>query len=138
MLKAIEHQDKKRRQYRKEETGNLVHVYEVFGPEEELQEYKDAQGSSNYKEDDQTGNPLFFTVRPFLGKSGILGISSKGKVYQDTSEMDKVKSIVESNGGNFGELIGKQMIADLLGNNAPVAQEQPAKAPADSDDLGKY
>ena len=125
MLQAKEHSNADRKQYRKKVTGTLVHVYEVFGTEDELAEYAEAQGS-NLRTDDDTGRPLFFTTRPFITSSGKLGISQSGTVYQDTSELDKIQSIVENAGGNFGDVLADKLLGNMLGGS--IASEAPVKA----------
>lgn len=130
MLKAKFHH-----KYRKTGTGNLVFVYEVSGKAADLADYKDAQGS-NYIEDDESGKPLFFTTRPFIGGMGELGISSEGNVYQDTSKLDEAKAITEANGGNFGDLLGARLLDGIFGAqqvSTSVSTPEPASTPSEDD-----
>lgn len=125
------------RTYRKAGTGNPVFVYGVSGTDAQLEEYKSAQGE-NLREDDKTGQPLFFTTR-FVGKSANLIITSKGGVVADTSAFDQAASIAAQYGGNLGQELAKTAAANLLGYNTPV--EAPVEAPAsieasDADGIG--
>ena len=110
--------------------GNTVFVYAVSGSESEMAAYKTAQGD-NYREED--GTPLWFTTR-FVGDAGSLVITSKGKVIADLSEYKKAESLVKQFGGNFGQELAKQKIAQLMGglNNATT----PANVSADPAGLG--
>jgi hypothetical protein len=131
MLIAKQHSDATRRQYRKPVTGQLVYVYEVTGSTQEMEDYKEAQGE-HFREDEVTGSALFFTVRPFITPSGVLGISQKGDVYQDTSELDKIEAIVTNKGGNFGDILAEKLLGNLLGAPSIVSEAAPAeKQPAE-------
>ena len=122
---------KKVRNYRSSKTGNTVFVYEVTGTDAELKAYKKAQGDF-YREDDKTKAVLFFTTN-FFGAVGTLIITAKGKVVPDMSVFDEAKSLVEQNGGNFGEVLAQGLVAQMLGAQpAPAAIEAPA-APAKAD-----
>jgi len=110
--------------------GNTVFVYAVSGTEQELADFKKAQGDF-YREED--GTPLWFTTR-FVGNTAPLVITSKGKVIADLSEYKKAESLVKQFGGNFGQELAKQMISGLTGNNSNVAQSAPVDA--DPEGLG--
>lgn len=117
------------RSYRKAGTGNPVFVYGVTGNPTELEAYKEAQGS-NFREDDKTGQALWFTTR-FVGKSADLIITSKGSVVADTSAFDQAASIAAQYGGNLGQELAKQAALNLLGfaPPAPAPVEAPVAQP---------
>jgi len=50
---------KKHNQYRK--NSSIIFVYQITGTDKELAEFKANQGS-NYREDESTGTPLFFSA----------------------------------------------------------------------------
>ena len=114
------------RSYRSEK-GNVVFVYSVSGTDAQLEQYKAAQGV-HYREDEKSGQPMWFTTR-CIGKTGSLIITSKGKVVADMSEFELAKSLVEQYGGNFGETLAKSLMANLVGGS-PQAAAQVAAAPA--------
>lgn len=126
------------RSYRSK-NGNVTFVYTVKGSQTQLDEFKDAQGEY-YREDDETGKPLFFTTR-CIGDTGKLLITTNGKVVPDMSEFDKQASLVEQFGGNFGEALAQHAVAQLLGTKvapapAPVKEERKVEDPAPSDEDG--
>lgn len=116
---------KKVRQYRKSETQNLVHVYEVSGTEAEINAYEEAQGD-NLVCDDDSGAPLFFTTN-FVNKNIKIGMTQAGNPFVDTTEMDELSSIVDNAPGKLGEAIAaevaKKLVAGLSfgGNSASIA-----------------
>lgn len=107
--------------------GTLVFVYTVEGKDTELAQYAEAQGEYHVI-DDATGLPLWFTTR-FIGKIGSLIITSKGKVVADMSEFDQVRSLVEQNGGNFGDVLASKLIDNLVGNSAQAPAPKAIEAP---------
>lgn len=109
------------RQYRNAK-GTLVFVYTVSGSEEGLTDFKEAQGEDFYKEDEETGKPIWFTT-DFAGKSISLIITSKGRVIADMSEYEASASLVKKFGGNFGEELAKASVANLLGGSAVTANQ---------------
>lgn len=102
--------------------GIVMFRYLVSGTQEELKQYKAAQGEF-YRENDEKV-PMFFSPN-FTGNNISLGITSKGKVYADTSSLDKVNSLVSRYPGVLGEQIAKlgaqQLLGDLLGNAGTVS-----------------
>jgi hypothetical protein len=101
--------------------GNDTFRYAVTGTAEELAAYKTAQGV-NYREDDITGEPLFFTVR-YAGKSVNLITTKSGNVIADLSELKASASIAKQFGGNLGQSIADAAAAQFLfGGGAPVPQ----------------
>lgn len=113
--------------------GTLVFVYTVAGNEKALAQFAEAQGEFHV-EDEETGMPLWFTTR-FIGKSGELIITSKGKVVADMSEFDQVRSLVEQNGGNFGDVLAGKLIDQLVGGNPPPQQIAPNTIDAPHEDV---
>jgi hypothetical protein len=101
------------RNYRSKK-GNPTFVYSVSGTKDELDAFKKSQG--DFYRVDEDGKPLWFTTR-FIGEEGKLMITSNGNVVPDMSEYDKQASLVAQYGGNFGEILAKQGIEKLRGNN---------------------
>ena len=101
--------------------GNTVFRYAVSGTATQLETYKNAQGE-NHRLDEATGEPIWFTTR-FIGTTGKLIATSKGKIVPDMSAYEQAKSLSEQFGGNFGAEIAKLAAAQLLGtgNSAPVS-----------------
>ena len=89
--------------YRKPVTGTKVFRFNVFGTETELQEFEQAQGD-NYRVDDTTGKPLWFTTR-YTGDSVDLIITKENNVIADDTEMSKLQSLVEQYGADTAKLI---------------------------------
>ena len=112
-------------QYRSSKTGNLVFKYDVIG--KEVADYEASKGS-NVRHNDDTGNPLFFTTRysgdniNFIKTNPEVG---EGEWIVDTSEMDKLTSLAESN-PMLKEEIAKHMLAQILKASTPSTQSAPA------------
>lgn len=111
------------RSYRSKK-GNPTFVYGITGSAEELEAYKVAQGTF-YREDDATGQPLWFTTR-CVGDSGELIITTNGKVVPDMSKYDQAASLASQYGGNFGEQLAKLTAQSILGHSAPAPEATPA------------
>ena len=107
--------------------GNPTFVYAVSCSPAELAEYKKAQGEF-YREDEKTGNPLWFTTR-CVGENGTLIITTNGKIVPDMSAFDQAASIAAQYGGNFGQELAKQAAMSILGH-APAPVEAPVEATA--------
>ena len=67
----------------KSKNGNRTFVYAVSGKPADLDAYKEAQGDY-YREDDKTGQALWFTTR-CIGKQGELLITDNGNVIIDAT-----------------------------------------------------
>lgn len=106
---------KYQRSYRSQK-GNTVFVYSVAGDEKSIEAYKAAQGD-NYRENEETKESLWFTTR-FIGSTGSLVLTSKGKVVADMSAFEQAASLAAQFGGNFGQELAKQAAASLLGGNS--------------------
>jgi hypothetical protein len=91
------------RKYRKAVTGTTVFVFNVTGSEKELEAFQEAEGD-NYRLDDKTGKPIWFSTR-FIDDSVNLVITENGKVVADDSEMSKLQSLVEQFGIDVAKLI---------------------------------
>jgi hypothetical protein len=89
--------------YRKPVTGTKVFRFNVFGTETELQEFETAQ-ADNYRVDDTTGKPLWFSTR-YVGDNVNLIITSSNQVVADDTEMSKLQSLVEQFGADTAKLI---------------------------------
>ena len=72
-----------------------VFVYGVDGTEQELADYKKAK-AEQYREDKDTGVPLFFSLN-YVGEVCPLIITSNGNVVADTSVMRKAANLVANN-----------------------------------------
>jgi len=72
-----------------------VFVFHVTGSEEELAMYKKVQGS-NYRQDKDSGKPLFFDSR---WDSGVVDLifTQTGRVVQDRSMQRKANSLIRNN-----------------------------------------
>ena len=112
------------RSYRSK-NGNVTFVYAVSGSKSDLEKFKEIQGT-HYREDDDTGTPLWFTTR-CIGKVGKLIITTNNKLVPDMSEFDQAASLTAQYGGNFGHELAKAAAQKLVGNkqnNAEVADSQ--------------
>lgn len=121
------------RSYRSKK-GNPTFVYGVTGSANDLAAYKEAQGSF-YREDDSTGQPLWFTTR-CVGENGSLIITTNGKIVPDMSKFDQAASLASQYGGNFGEELAKMTAANILGVSS-ASVEAPAVAAEAPQDLGE-
>lgn len=119
--------------------GIVMFRYLVTGKPEELAQYKAAQG--DFFRENEEGRAMFFTPN-YNGDNITLGITSKGKVYADTAELDKLSSLVNRYPGALGTAIanlGAQKILSGLGSGASTGTTaQIATAANESaDDSGK-
>lgn len=115
------------RNYRKQETGNIVYVYAVSGNAKDLEAFAAAQGGKHVV-DEESGTPLFFSTR-FIGNDAKLNISRNGKVFADTSEFDKAASLCEQYKGTaLGEQLARIMAEKLLGGNSSTTPAPVVKA----------
>lgn len=105
----------------KNSNGIVMFRYIVSGTEEQLAAYKKAQG--DYYRENEEGQPMFFTPR-FISDNLNLLISSKGKVFADTAELDKLNSLVNQYPGALGNALAQ------IGANKILGQTQSAGAVA--------
>ena len=122
------------RNYRSK-NGTPTFVYEVEGSKAELEAYQEAQGV-HYREDEDTGKPLFFTTR-FAGNRIDLIVTASGNVIPDTSEMDKANSLAEQFDGKLGDAIAAEAARKLMsgggGGQRKAPVEEAEHEPADED-----
>ena len=117
----------------KSRNGNRTFVYAVSGTQAELEAYAEAQGDY-YREDEKTGQPLWFTTR-CIGKTGTLLITDNGNVVPDMSAFDEAASLAEQYGGNLGEQLAKEAAQRLLGGRGTSANtSKSSKSAANADD----
>lgn len=116
----------------KSKNGNRTFVYAVSGKQSDLDAFKEAQGEF-YREDDQTGQPLWFTTR-CIGKTGELLITNNGNVVPDMSAFDEAASLAEQYGGNLGEQLAKEAAQRLLGNRR-ASSASTSESKDDDDDI---
>lgn len=96
---------KKRTTINGQPTVITVFVYNVTGNEEDLKDYETAQGT-NFKMDDETGKPLFFTTN-YVSDNVELTITENNRVVVDDSEFAKIQSMVN----NYGESVTRLMLS---------------------------
>ena len=121
------------RNYKKAETGTTVFVYALSGTSQELAKYLEIQGDKHVV-DDVTGKPLYFTTR-YVGEAvSVLFNRAGDKVFPDTSEMDKIKSLAEQHGADFGTLLVQSFLGNMTSKKAPVQAETPVQEES-TDDL---
>jgi len=111
--------------------GNDVFRYKVTGSPDAMEAYESVQGDY-HREDEETGNVLWFSSR-FCGDTATLVVNEDtSKVYADMSEFKKIASLSSQFGGALGQEIARQGVSKLLGRKAvePVEtkQEEPAKS----------
>jgi len=130
-----------KRSYRSK-AGNTTFVYGVTGSKSELESFKNAQGEY-YREDETTGEALWFTTR-CVGNTGKLLITTNGNIVPDMSAFDQAASIAAQYGGNFGQELAKQAAQNILGVSATptasnvtnsVSEELPAEEEEGMGDL---
>lgn len=112
--------------------GNKVFVYTVLGTETQIAEYKSAMGE-NYREDDETGEALWFTTR-CVGNSGSLIITKNNKVVADMSAFDQAASLAAQYGGNLGQELARAAASQLI-NSTPATVSAPVAKSEDIENL---
>jgi hypothetical protein len=106
------------RSYRSKQ-GTVTFVYKVTGSAEAMEQYKEVQGSF-YREDETTGEVLYFTTR-YMGATGNILITANDKIVADMSEFEKAASLVGQFSGVFAEKLAEASVRKLLGG-APAAE----------------
>lgn len=91
------------RKYRKALTGTTVFVYNVSGSEKELEAFEAAEGD-NYRLDEKTNKPIWFTTR-FVDDNINLVITENNRVVADDSELSKLQSLIEQFGPDVAKLV---------------------------------
>jgi hypothetical protein len=90
--------------------GQWVYVYDVHGTEQEIADYKNVKGA-NYRENDTTGKPLFWTVE-YYGPQIDLVFTRTGNVVADTSNIRKANSLVNQM-SFMKDALAERMLDDL-------------------------
>jgi hypothetical protein len=89
-----------KRQYRKpaegEKPSSMVFVYGITGTPEQIAEYKASKGT-NFRDDKDTKEPLFFGNRLAPSGSTIVKTEKDGKIDWriDTTEADQIKNLMD-------------------------------------------
>lgn len=104
-------------QYRSSKTGNLVYRYELNGTQAEISAYQAIQGE-NFKLDDKSGKPLFFSTRYHGAVCTINFNRENTKVFVDTTEIDALQNLAAQyagtpTGDHLAAEIAKKMVADV-------------------------
>lgn len=101
----------------------IVFVYAVTGTDEEIALYKSIKGD-NYKEDSNTGKPLYWSSQFYQPDTKLVFNFDKTGVYADTSEFDEAAALAKQYGGNLGQSIADISAAKLL--RIKTVRTQPA------------
>lgn len=123
-----------RRKKKDNETeSKIVHRYTVSGSESELALYKSLQGSK-LREDENTGQPFYFSTDPTIGKVAELAFNHDNTgVYVKNDERLKMESLAQfykvDMAQAMGNFIAQSMFQQVVGSNAPVAMPTPAPQP---------
>ena len=106
--------------------GNVVFVYRVTGSKSQMNTYIEAQSEYlKYEDGDETKSPLLFTTN-FAGNEGALVVTSTGKIVVDTTEQNKMASIMKQHAGTpLGDALATQLAAKMLGE---LSKASPAPA----------
>lgn len=123
----------RRKKQDNETVGKIVHRYTVSGSESELVLYKSIQGS-NLREDENTGQPFYFTSDPMVGNVAELAFNYDNKnVYVKNDERLKMESLAQhykvDMAQAMGNFIAQSMFAQIMGSSQPVAMPTPAPQP---------
>lgn len=112
------------RNYRKQDSGTIVYVYELSGKKDDIERYEAIQTTDKIRYDETSKKPLFFTVN-FGGDDAKVVITPKDKVFIDLSEFQKAASLVAQFGGNFGQALAEESVRRIMDNkqqSTPVPQ----------------
>ena len=121
--------------------GNIVFVYRVSGSKSQLLTYTEAQSEYlKYEDDDENKAPLFFTTK-YAGDNGALVVTSTGKIVVDSTEENKLLSLMEQHKGTaLGDALAAQVAAKMMSSlskpaPSPVAEKPEAKKEEPASDL---
>jgi hypothetical protein len=108
--------------------GNVVFVYKVTGSKNQIATYVEAQSEYlKYEDGDETKSPLFFTTN-FAGNDGELVITQAGKIVVDTTEQNKLASIMKQHAGTpLGDALAKAAADKMM---KELSKATPASASA--------
>ena len=114
--------------------GNVVFVYRVTGSKSQMNTYIDAQSEYlKYEDGDESKSPLFFTTK-YAGDTGALVITQSGKIVVDTTEENKLASLMEQHKGTaLGDALAQQLAAKMmkdLSKASPAPAEKSTPAPS--------
>lgn len=111
-----------------------VFVYRVTGNEQELADYRAAQGDNFVTDVD--GTPLYFTVNPaptdVCKMYKVQGGDNAGQYRLDLSEFRKDMAIVAAAGGNLGVAIAQNKASKYLDVPATLSAKLKAMEAAES------
>ena len=119
--------------YRRKNDGKIMYRYTVSGSESELALYKSIQGS-NLREDENTGQPFYFTSDPTIGKIAELAFNYDNTgFYVKNDERLKMESLAQhykvDMAQAMGNFIAQSMFQQVMGSSVPVAMPTPAPQP---------
>ena len=112
--------------------GNIVFVYRVSGSKSQLLTYTEAQAEYlKYEDDDESKAPLFFTTK-YAGDNGALVVTSTGKIVVDSTEENKLLSLMEQHKGTaLGDALAAQVAAKMMSSlSKPAPSPVPDKVEA--------
>lgn len=117
-----------------------VFVYRVTGNEQELAEFRAAQGDNFVTDDD--GTPLYFTVNPapvdVCKMYKVQGGNNAGQYRLDLADFRKDMAIVAAAGGNLGMAIAQNKASKYLDVPASLsAKLNAAMAAASTEGAGE-
>ena len=110
--------------------GNVVFVYRVSGSKSQMTQFIEAQGEYlKYEDNDESKAPLFFTTK-YAGDNGALVVTQSGKVVVDTTEENKLTSLMEQHKGTaLGDALALQIAARMMKDlSKPAAAPTAEKA----------
>lgn len=103
---------KKHNQYRSK-SGSIVFVYQITGTTDELEQYKTDQGS-NYREDDTTGVPLFFSANRAGSTGDELHWNVRKSQYQLHADLEQEVATIQTATANaLGKINAIQQFTGL-------------------------
>lgn len=120
----------------KGQPSTTVFVYTVTGTEPELEKYEEIQGE-NFRKDDESGLPLFFTTRCAPNNAELL-ITNNDRIVVDMSAFDQAASLAAQYGGHLGTELARAAASQLMSFNTPVTKGAPQGEPeAEKKELGE-
>lgn len=109
--------------------GQWVYVYDVHGTDQELADYKNVKGA-NYRENETTGKPLFWTVE-YFGPEIDLIFTRTGNVVADTSNIRKANSLVNQM-SFMKDALAERMLDELGFGKRKAVTTTPVNDPQDA------
>ncbi len=102
----------------------IVFAYRVTGTKAELSEFEAIQKKGDHNCKDENGY-YYCTTRP-VGLKGTLSISTNGKLFTDTTNLDLAAAMIK-NYGAVGHIMAKDLIANGLDSDEPVIMQDTSK-----------